>query len=526
MKLMLKNMINKGGCVMNERRVDVELYYEALGHKKAIKEHYYEDQQNPLVKMLPELRTQEQYFADVENNAIYNRSERFLSKENRFELVNKLDAFRIVRPFGYMVDMQINSAIRKGYKLSVPNTHDSLSFFSKVQGDTTAFTLMGPSGSGKSTALMLSLYYYPQKIVHSGRNYRHIQVVYIKVDAPPHGSMKSFYDSCLHELEKAADFEIPDKNRAKTADAKRDLFIKQCNRFSLGLLVIDEVQNLLSSHNWTLVNQFLTLSNELMVPIVYVGTDEMASYFNSSQFRTKRRFGLEMHSESYDKDYYWDQLMETLWPYQWLSEPVTLTQEFKDVFFRETGGIIDRVIKLYKIAQQEAIMTGFDNVKKFTPKYISYISGKYFRMSRESLNKLSDPEFPNRLLHEADLKGMSDQEACIPKSSPAELTTAYKEIKDTLADPNNHSDKMSREAMKSNVSELVKAHFDMSPYIIMDFQIEDAVKKVLRDKRKKSNDEQSLAKAAIKLIHEYNNKSENVTYEPNEDFPVLARGEV
>ena len=113
--------------------------------------------------------------------------------------------------------------MRKGYRISVERTSRNAfsdTFYQKIEGDTTAFVLMGPSGVGKTTVIDASLRYYEQVITRQMSDGVMKQLVYIKVECPPAGSMKTFLDSCLDEMEKALDYEIPDRHRYKTADQK------------------------------------------------------------------------------------------------------------------------------------------------------------------------------------------------------------------------------------------------------------------------------------------------------------------
>ena len=64
-------------------------------------------------------------------------------------------------------------------------------------------------------------------------------------------------------------------------------------------------------------------------------------------------------------------MIEQLWELQWLREKVPLTDALKDVFYRETGGIIDRVLMLFQAAQISAIENRMDTEKEFTPQFNS-----------------------------------------------------------------------------------------------------------------------------------------------------------
>lgn len=201
--------------------------------------------------------------------------------------------------------------------------------------------------------------------------------------------MATFYNSCLNELEKALDYKIPDRHRYKTIDAKEQLFKDCAHKWNLGLLVIDEIQNLLSIKNKTLMNQFLTLANDLSVPMVFIGTDIVKGFFRDSQFFTQRRIGSEIDATLFKPDFFWDDLMDNIWKYQWMREYVPLTQTMKNRFYFETAGIIDRVVSLFICAQSEAIRRGIDDKEFFDEKLIEEVSKSMFSSSRDKVNALA-----------------------------------------------------------------------------------------------------------------------------------------
>lgn len=366
--------------------------------------------ENELIAKLPPFRDESTYHVDFENLPLMNPLDRRRSVAERAMLVSGLNDFRIPQEFGFRVDFLIAEALRKGYRLSVRNDEQDASnrnfyFYRKKEGDTTAFVLTGPSGIGKTTAVNASLEYYDQVITHKGKDYKMQQIVYIKVECPPGGSVKSFYDACIDQMEKALGYELPDKYRAKTTDAKERLFKNCAARWNLGLLIIDEIQNIMvTKDKQVLMNQFLTLANDLCVPIVYIGTDKVRSFFRDSEFFTKRRLGTEINVAGYKKDILWDNLLAQVWEYQWMQEYVPLTEELNEIFYMETGGIINRVISLFEHAQREAILTGKDTRDAFTPEFILYISKQFFSMSRDSLNDLALSGASVLSVRESDLR--------------------------------------------------------------------------------------------------------------------------
>ncbi len=109
-------------------------------------------------------------------------------------------------------------------------------------------------------------------------------------------------------------------------------------------------------------------------------------------FLLARRLGNEISVKRYEKDLYWDDMIEELWEYQWLKEYIPLTKELKDVFYEETAGIIDRVINLFEAVQLDAILQENESVNDISPEYVKKISVKYFSTTRDVLYALSKGE--------------------------------------------------------------------------------------------------------------------------------------
>lgn len=384
--------------------------YESIGMKfdavKSVEARYIKqtepkDQGNELIEALIPLKIDLDSFEQFEKQPVVLKSERKLPAAQRALAVLRLDDYRIAREFTCILDKEIEIALRRCYrarkkfnldKLQILN--DTGKYFSdceynKIEGQKTqGFTLFGISGGGKTTALSSALYNYPQKIIHTTANSRCIQIVYIKVECPADGSLKSFYDRCLDALEDASDCIIPAKKSAKSVGDKEILFKKLALRWNLGMIIIEEIQQLSIKREDTM-NQFLTLANDTLIPIVYVGTYKALNRIFGIDFRLARRLGHEIEVKRFDKDALWDDMIEELWEFQWLKEYIPLTEELSIVFYTETAGIIDRVITLFEALQLEAISQEMETKEEITPDFIRKVSETYFGTTRKVLNDLS-----------------------------------------------------------------------------------------------------------------------------------------
>lgn len=254
---------------------------------------------NKLIEALPPLRTVQECFDDFEKNPFWSPEMRRKDKNERRSLVSHLSEFRIARDFIAAVGEENHRAMVQCYRLrrkrmDIVSNSELLNHYLVMEGKVPGALIAGGSGTGKTTTVIHALNYYPQVIIHEFQDSRMYQVTYIKVECPADGSIKNFFDLCLEELEQAVGYELK-KYSYKTADAKEGLFRHQAARFNLGILVIDEIQNLLSSKNKNIMKYFLTLSNETKIPLVFVGTNEIMDYLKNSNFFIQRRIGREIH---------------------------------------------------------------------------------------------------------------------------------------------------------------------------------------------------------------------------------------
>lgn len=479
--------------------VNVTLLYESKKGQLLVHDQYKEGEGHALLNMLPGPRTMEDYYYDFERGPEIHEEDRNKDRYERYHLVSGLSEFFSARDFGYMIEQQIAQAFEAGYNLSIPKAPGGTGFFTKVHGDTVACSIIGPSGTGKTTTLMFSLEKYPKLIIHEGKDYRMQQVVYIKVDCPPAGSVKAFYDSCISELEKAVGQEIPDREKARAIDAKRFLFTKRAERWNLGMIVIDEIQNLISAKkNVDLINQFLSLSNESRIPIVYVGTDMAADFFKNSEFFIERRIGTNIRTNMFEYGFAFEVFMKNMWKYQWMQEYIPLTEELKNVFYKESSGIVDRIVKLFKLSQQEAILSGLDTKEGFTPAFVKAISSKYFYISRDTLVKLADPKVSGLSIRESDLKN-----ALVANlDEAAEALKIKEECQDHINETIVLSEKEQLKEAKETVLYNIVQHFKYRDEVFTQKEMQNAVNAVFKYKRKVEGSVDEMTKKAIKQLLE------------------------
>lgn len=336
---------------------------------------------NPLIEALPPILTQEEAIWQLAHYPEFDEQARLLPAELRFHLLQEiLDFFE---PLSIHLDLEqrFSRLIRRGCKVRNPlRRRDWAKVEQQLKALTgppqpanphtsaTSFTLLGISGVGKSTAVERILALYPQVIRHSRYQEQTLsltQLVWLKLDCPFDGSIKglclNFFDAMDQCLGTNYYSRYSRYGRA-TTDEMLPSMARVGALHRLGVLVVDEIQNLSeakSGGDKKMLNFFVQLINTMGLPVVLIGTHK-ARHLLAREFRQARRStgqGCPVWDPmAYDET--WQLFVESLWRYQFVRQPITLTPELSLILYDETQGITDFVIKLFMLAQIRAIVTG------------------------------------------------------------------------------------------------------------------------------------------------------------------------
>ena len=187
------------------------------------------------------------------------------------------------------------------------------------------------------------------------------QLVYLKIDCPHNGQLGGLCYSFFEEIDKVLGTDYYDQyKRARiTIDSMMILMKRIAHEYSLGLLVVDEVQHLAQAKSGSdaMLNFFVTLVNTIGVPVILIGTSK-ATAILQGEFRQARRGSgqgdLIWNRMEQGKD--WELFIRMMWKYQWTREKVECTRGMLDAMYQETQGIVVLAVVLYALVQEEAIL--------------------------------------------------------------------------------------------------------------------------------------------------------------------------
>ncbi len=224
----------------------------------------------------------------------------------------------------------------------------------------------GIPGSGKSRSLRQCLKYFPPLIRHieyKGNPFTKTQLPWLMVEAPYDGNYVTFCRSIFEEIDRRCGTNNKDKYGYATYNPST--MILQMRKllllYNVGILVIDEVQNLLRSKvsSDEMMAFFVSLTNQLGVPIIYCGTSNAIKLFQNRMSLARRQIGAgNMKFQGIDRDSCeWVNMMKYLWRGYVLREETTLNEKMIDVFWELSQGLIGIVVVLFCQVQIRALLS-------------------------------------------------------------------------------------------------------------------------------------------------------------------------
>lgn len=374
---------------------------------------------NPFIAGLPPLMTESEAIAALSEKPHFEVGERQYQNQLRRACIMRLNR-HYFRPIArhFTLESRVANLLREGYdgrNISdgsyLRQLHDNhervvqrniLACANPAPSTASALTLLGCSGMGKTETTSRILRLYPQVINHE-KPYSFQQVVWLKLECPHMGSARQL---CL-DFFSAMDSLLGENYFRRYQRSNLDLLSTQMGRVAaqhgLGLLVIDELQNLVNIESYEsqkrhrsgnhdrekLLNFLLTLINKIGVPMLLVGTLAAAPLLKDTLRIARRASGFgSLVWERLERKEGWDYFVKDLWQFQWTRNPTELSQEIIDCMYEETQGILDLAVKLFMLAQLFAIQLSELEQDKYGSELLSV---KLFqRVAREEF-KLIEP---------------------------------------------------------------------------------------------------------------------------------------
>ena len=231
-----------------------------------------------------------------------------------------------------------------------------------IIGGADSFTIIGASGIGKSSAISRAVSLIGGDTVIEVENPYTKIIPCVSVQCPFDSSVKGLLLEILRKVDEALGSDY--YSHAIRVRATTDMLIGCVSQVALnhiGLLIVDEIQNVANSKNGKhLIGALTQLINNSGISICMVGTPESAEFFESAMQLARRSVGLRYGALEYDD--YFEKFCRKLWSYQYVGQPSECPAAAIAYLYAHSAGIIAVVVSLMHDAQQIAIERGTDTL--------------------------------------------------------------------------------------------------------------------------------------------------------------------
>ncbi|MBR4577589.1 MAG: AAA family ATPase [Clostridia bacterium] len=444
---------------------------------------------NPFIEALPGIISHKEVRDKLEVPTPFDPRERTFSSETRVHCIARL-FWRFFQPMMQHIRIwdYLSICIRQGYirrnPLDVSSVQRANELYAaamerreptvdaKYIPNSVGFAIIGVSGVGKSTAVSSILHQYSQVIQHThykGKMLDRKQIVWMKLDCSHSGSERGLCLNFLREVDRltGTNYFAAYEKRA-TVDTLLTEMTRVASAYSLGILLVDEIQHLANSRrdSQKLLNFFVTLENTIGVPVVLMGTPGALPLLQGD-FRSARRccahgdiFWNPLQWDETIQNSEWELFLKAMWQYQWIRNPVDLSVGFVRAMYEETQGIEALAVVLFILLQEEAIRNGTETIRLAD---ISRVAQKDMKIVQPMLNALRSGD-PKKIAQYSDVISTfiddmrSSREVFIESEQPekSRKKAGEKLISEYLQEmdvPPELAEKYAHEALKKNPKE-------------------------------------------------------------------------
>lgn len=315
-----------------------------------------------VMKLMPEMLAGEELMKALTVLPEYDKEVRNRSETERLIALN--DLYNI-----YIPNTMSTEVYSKMYLSLIRSLHKKISKDAVIQrnnpsgviGGSDSFTITGCGGIGKSASIGRAVELIADKRTILTDNWNEV-IPILSVQCPFDSSVKSLLLSILKEVDSAVCSDYYEK--ALKVRATTDTLISMVSKVALnhiGLLIVDEIQNVVNSKNGRqLVGMLTQLINSSGISICMVGTPACEPFFEQEMHLARRTLGLQYGPMPYDENFIF--LCRTLWDYQYTKNKSEISDATVNWLYEHSSGIVSVVVSLVHDAQEIAILNGTEEL--------------------------------------------------------------------------------------------------------------------------------------------------------------------
>ena len=321
-----------------------------------------------IVSLLPKMLSGEELFSALSVMPNYNDSICTQSQAERLIALSDLYGFYIPSPMTTEIYSKLYLALLRSLQKKMTRTtvvQQNQNFiglqknsYNGIIGGADSFSIIGTSGIGKSSAINRSIDLLSVNgIITTEKPYRQI-IPCVVVQCPFDSSVKGLLLEILRKVDETIGSDY--YNKSVKIRVTTDMLIGTVSQVAInhiGLLVVDEIQNVVNSKNGrNLVGMLTQLINNSGISICMVGTPESSTFFEQAIQLARRSLGLHYSTLQYDG--FFNEFCRTLFSYQYTQKKSEITDILIEWLYEHSGGIISAVVSLIHDAQEIAILSG------------------------------------------------------------------------------------------------------------------------------------------------------------------------
>lgn len=406
---------------------------------------------NPYIQALPPLMDKQSIIKKLMIPIPFKEEERNLDSSYRLHILYRI--YKLFQPLPIHINIwnMVFSLIYQGYVARNPFDADyrryvnqtgkqiinrSFDINSRTNFRTTAScaTLIGYSGMGKSSTINRILSQIPQVIVHdyyNCQNFNQIQLSHLTLQTPHNSSLKALTLQFFMKVDEILGTNNFRKHVSKnlSVDAMLPLMGQVANNIGLGILCLDEIQHLQNRGIQQMMNYFVTLMNSFGVPILFIGTPASYGIFQN-EFRIARRVtgNGEVIYNNMQNNKEFQFFLESIWKYQWNRKFTPLNEEMIKVFYEETQGVSDLIVKLFVNVQVMAISSAKE---EFTVSMVKKVAKEQFKLMKPMIEAIKSKN-PYKIAQFEDLRRLELTYASAPRKEKS--TSIIEKVSKTQQD--------------------------------------------------------------------------------------------
>lgn len=231
--------------------------------------------------------------------------------------------------------------------------------YNGIMGGADSFTIIGTSGIGKSSTISRALNLIRANyMIEIEKPYTRILPCLI-VQCPFDSSVKGLLVEILRKVDEqlgTSYFKSATIGNRTTTDMLIGSVSQICLNH-IGLLVVDEIQNVVNSRNGkNLIGSLTQIINNSGISICMVGTPESERFFEQAMQLARRSIGLKYEELNYDSQF--KNICTILFSYQYTKKYSEISDQIIESLYQYSGGNISVIISLIHDAQEISLMNG------------------------------------------------------------------------------------------------------------------------------------------------------------------------